>query len=57
VREERKNLQFWDNKQAYKSKDLNLELLRSALSIIVVLPIKAEIKLDWHVVESKISRM
>ena len=57
VREEAKSLTFWDNKQAYKSKDLSPELLRAALSILTVMPIKAEIKLDWHVIESKIARM
>lgn len=57
VREEAKNLTFWENKQAYKSKDLSSELVRAAISILVVMPIKAEIKLDWHVLESKIARM
>ena len=57
IREERKSLQFWENKTAYKSKDLSPEMLRCALSIITVMPIKAEMKLDWHVLESKIARM
>ena len=57
MREEAKSLTFWENKQAYKSKDLSAELLRAAISILTVMPIKAEIKLDWHVLESKISRM
>ena len=56
-REERKNLQFWDNKQAYKPQALNLEILKAALSIIVVLPIRKEIKHEWHVVETKLSRL
>ena len=57
IREERKNLQFWENKSAYKSKDLSPEMLKAAFVILTVMPIKAEIKLDWHVLESKIARM
>ena len=57
VEQERKNLQFWDNKQSYKPKELNLDVLRAALSIIVVLPIKAEIKHDYQVLETKIDRL
>ena len=56
-REERKNLEFWDNKQAYKPQALNLEILKAALSIIVVLPIRKEIKHEWHVIETKLSRL
>jgi len=34
-----------------------VELLRVVFSILTVMPIKAEIKLDWHVLESKIARL
>ena len=56
IREEKKNLNFFENKMAYKSKDLNPDILRAALSIIVVMPIKADIKHEWHVLETKISK-
>ena len=57
IREERKNLQFWENKQAYKSKGLSQDLLRAVLSIIVAMPMKADIKHEWHIMETKISKM
>ena len=52
---EKKNLQFWDNKAAYKPKDLNLEVLRAAFSLLVAMPIKADIKHDWYLLETKIA--
>ena len=57
VREEKKQQMVWENKAAYLPKDLNLELLRAAFSIIVVMPIKPDIKHDWHILETKIARI
>ena len=33
------------------------EILKAALSLIVVLPIRKEIKHEWHVLETKLSRL
>jgi len=57
IREERKSMNFWDNKAAYKPKDLDMNVMRAVLSLMVVLPIKKEIKHDWHIIETKISRI
>ena len=57
IREERKNLQHIENKQAYLPRDIDQNILRIALSLIVVMPIKADIKHDWHVVETKVNRL
>ena len=57
VTEERKNLQFWENKQAYKPKDLDMSVLALVLRVLVVLPIKRDIKHDWHLLETKLAKL
>ena len=54
VTEERKNLQFFDNKQAYKPKSLEPDILIAAFSIIVILPMRKEVKHDLTFVFNKI---
>ena len=51
---ERKNLQFYSDPLAYKSKDLHVDVIKAALNLLVVMPIKADVKHDWHVIEKKI---
>jgi hypothetical protein len=50
-------MNFWDKKSLYKPKDLDMSVLRAALSILVVMPIRKDIKHEWHVLETKISRI
>lgn len=57
IREERKSMNFWENKSLYKPKDLDMSALRAALSLLVVMPIKKDIKHEWHIIETKISRI
>ena len=57
MRNERKNPQFDIKKLAYKPNGLSDEILKNALAILVIMPIKKEIKHEWHVMETKIMRM
>lgn len=34
-----------------------MDILKAALSILVVMPIKADMKHEWHVVETKIQKV
>ncbi len=50
-------MKFFSEPTAYKSKDLSMDVIKAALNLLVVLPIKADVKHDWHVLETKISRI
>lgn len=54
VAEERKNLQFYENKQAYRSKQLHLDVLSAAFNVMMILPLRAEVKHDTELVYNKI---
>ena len=57
IREERKLIHKVDKKLYYQPKDLKIELLQALISIMVVMPIRADVKHDWHMVEKKVSRL
>ena len=48
------NLQLYVNKQAYKPKLLENEILTAAFSIIVILPIRRDVKHDRELVYNKV---
>ena len=55
--EEFEKLKISEDQQAYKPKDIDLKLLVAAFAVIVVLPLKKEIKLDLHLLEAKIANV
>ena len=55
IEEELKNVAASDNPSAYKPKDLDLSVLVAAFAIMIVLPLKKEIKHDLHILEAKIA--
>ena len=57
ISKEEQNLKFFSEPTAYKSKDLSIDVIKAALHLLVVLPIKADVKHDWHVLETKIARI
>ena len=57
MKKESRIMQNFENKMTYIPENLNMEVLKTVLSIMVVMPIKADMKHDIGVIEKKLSRL
>lgn len=55
IMKELEKLKKVEDPQAYKPDDLDLAVLTAAFAVMVVLPLKKEIKHDLHLLEAKIA--
>lgn len=57
VEEEKKKMANIEKKHTYVPQGVDMDALKAVLSIMVVMPIKADMKHDWDVIETKLTRL